>query len=134
MQLQQTPFTIHTNKNIFKRLFLMWSVVCQVSATKSGGRKKDEKKKEYRTNPFDWIVKQRLVKLILSCYGLGGFSTYSPVMNFKGTFKSTIHPAYQAHTSCVWLRLGEGSLFEESSWGGGGVGWICSDTYGSLAG
>lgn len=52
----------------------MWSVVCQVSATKSGGRKKDEekeRKKEYRTNPFDWIVKQRLVKLILSCYGLG---------------------------------------------------------------
>lgn len=34
-------------------------------------RKKKERKKEYRTNPFDWIVKQRLVKLILSCYGLG---------------------------------------------------------------
>lgn len=38
-------------------------------------------------------------------------------MNFKGSFKSTIHPAYQANTSCVWLRLGEGFLFEESSWG-----------------
>lgn len=30
-----------------------------------------KRKKECWTNPFDWIVKQRLVKLILSCYGLG---------------------------------------------------------------
>lgn len=57
-----------------------------------------KKNKNILTNPFDWIVKQRLVKQI-SSYKDVDFSTSIPVMNFKGTFKSTIHPAYQARKS-----------------------------------
>lgn len=45
------------------------SGVCNKVRRKEKGWEKERTNKE--TNPFGWIVKQRLVKLILSCYGLG---------------------------------------------------------------
>lgn len=95
----------------------------------------ETKKQNILTDPCDWIVKQRLVKQISSYKDVDFFfSTSISVMNFKGTFKSTIHPAYQARVSQSIFGSGleEGAPLKRKLWGGR-AGSICGDTYGFLA-
>lgn len=72
-QHQQTLFTIPTNKNIFLKGDIFFNVVqvCQVSATKVRRKEKGWEKEQLNVDPTPAgrIVKQRLVKLIPSCYG-----------------------------------------------------------------
>lgn len=77
-----------------------------------------EKEENILTNPFDWIVKQRLVKQI-SSYKDVGFSTSIPVMNFKGTFKSTLSTLHIKHADRnPSLAQGWGrSTFKRKLWG-----------------
>ena len=81
----------------------------------------ETKKQNILTDPCDWIVKQRLVKQISSYKDVDFFfSTSISVMNFKGTFKSTIHPAYQARgsQSIFGSGLEEGAPLKRKLWGG----------------
>lgn len=94
---------------------------------------KEEKKKNILTDPFDWIVKQRLVKQI-SSYKDVDFSTSIPVMNFKGTFKSTLSTRHIKHADRnPSLAQGWGRSASKKKALGGRVGSICGDTYGFLA-
>lgn len=127
--------TVHNTykQNTFKRQFF-FNAVCRMSGVCVAFFFFNEKEENILTNPFDWIVKQRLVKQI-SSYKVWIFSTSIPVMNFKGTFKSTLstlHIKLADRNPSLAQGWGEGAPLKESS--GGRAVSICSDTYGFLAG